>query len=372
MLLLGLLLAAAARDFAPFLRPAVQLWLRGNLLQPVGFVLFALRGRIDEVWSVLLANVLIVLAMADYARALHLLMQRPDPWRQALAGVLVVALAASVFTFVVDRIAVRVVVTSLAMAWFCVSAARAVLDRRWRRLAAANRITAGVFVFAAVVLGVRILHTLGNPQGLRDGLQPSDLQTLVFGAGALLPLLCSYGFLLLCNARMQQELVRNAALDFLTGALNRGAIEDQGARALNRARRRGTPCAAIVIDVDHFKRINDAHGHAAGDAALREIVERLRAAIRLEDGLGRLGGEEFLVLLDDTDPMRALATAERLRDGIRALPLALESGPHPCTISLGVAVLVEGDRSFSDLLRRADRALYAAKDAGRDRVVMAD
>lgn len=370
-LLLGLLLAAVGRDFAPFLRPAWRLWLRGNLLQPAGFVLFALRGRIDEVWSVLLANVLIVVAMSDYARALHLLMGRPDPRRAAFAGILAVSLTVFVFTFVVDRIAVRIVVASLAMAGYCVLAARAVVDRRWPRLAAANRVTAGVFAFAALVLLARVAHTLAFPGEVHDGLHSSSMQALVFGAGALLPLLCSYGFLLLCNARMQQELARSAALDYLTGALNRGAIEDLGGRALTRARRRGTPCAAIVIDVDHFKRINDAHGHAAGDAALREIVQRLREAVRLEDALGRLGGEEFLVLLDDTDAERARLAAERLRQAIGGLPLALEAGPHASTISLGVALLHEEDRSFSDLLRRADRALYAAKEAGRDRVVLA-
>lgn len=269
-------------------------------------MLFALRGRIDDVFSILLANVLIVIAMADYARALHLLMQRPDPRRAAAAGVLLTIVTVAIFTYGVDRIAVRIAVASL-----------------------------------------------------------------VFGAGALLPLLCSYGFLLLCNARMQQELARSAALDYLTGAMNRGAIEDQGGRALTRARRRGTPCAAIVIDVDHFKRINDAHGHAAGDGALREIVLRLRAVLRLEDGLGRLGGEEFLVLLDESDAECAAATAERLRQAIRTMPLMLESGPHPCTISLGVALLDDADGSFSDLLRRADRALYAAKAGGRDRVELA-
>ena len=370
-LLLGLLLAAVGRDFAPFLRPAWRLWLRGNLLQPAGFVLFALRGRIDDVLSIVLANVLIVIAMADYARALHLLMQRPDPRRLAAAGVLATVLTVGVFTFVVDAIAVRIVVASLVMAGFCLLAARAVAERHWTQLAAANRVTAGVFVFAAAVLVLRAVHTVLYPAGIGDGLHSSNLQTLVFGAGALLPLLCSYGFLLLCNARMQQELVRSAALDYLTGAMNRGAIEDLGGRALTRARRRGTPCAAIVIDVDHFKRINDAHGHAVGDGALREIVQRLRDVLRLEDGLGRLGGEEFLVLLDDTDVERAGGTAERLRQAIRATPLALESGPHACTISLGVALLHELDQSFSDLLRRADRALYAAKAGGRDRVELA-
>jgi diguanylate cyclase (GGDEF)-like protein len=167
---------------------------------------------------------------------------------------------------------------------------------------------------------------------------------------------------------MRQELERSAAVDFLTGALNRGAAEQEGARSLARAKRSGRPCAALVIDVDHFKRINDAYGHPAGDAALREIVQRLHDSIRSSDILGRLGGEEFLVLLEDSGREHALQTAERLRLTICQQPLVLEGKSHPTTISIGVALLGERDRSFSDLLRRADRALYAAKEAGRNRV----
>jgi diguanylate cyclase (GGDEF)-like protein len=370
-LLLGLLLAAVSRDIAPMLRPALRLWLRGNLLQPLGFVLFALRGQIDDLLSVVLANVLIVVAFADYARALHLLMQRPLPRRATRAAIAIVVVTVSWFTLVQDSIAVRIVVASLALAWLSVLSALPLLRGRWRRLPIGQRIVAVVFLIGAAVLVLRALHTALHPGAVEDGLQSTLVQAITFGTGAVLPLLNSYGFLLLCNDRMRIELERTAAIDFLTGALNRGAIEDQGARAIMRARRRANTCAAIVIDVDHFKRINDAYGHAVGDAALREIVQRMRDVVRSEDALGRLGGEEFLVLLDDTDLERAAATAERLRHALADRPLALEPGPHATTLSLGVAVLGAQDHSFSDLLRRADRALYAAKAAGRDRVELA-
>lgn len=370
-LLLGLLLAAVSRDIAPFLRPALRLWLRGNLLQPLGFVLFALRGQIDDLLSVVVANVLIVVAFSDYARALHLLMQRPDPRRVAAIAIAVVTLGIGFFTLVIDSIATRIVLASVVLAGLNLLAARVLARGAWPSLPIAQRVTTLVFMLGASVLLIRAGHTLAYPEAVQDGLQSTLVQALTFGTGAVLPLLTSYGFLLLCNERMRQELERSAAIDFLTGALNRGAIEDQGARALTRARRRHSACAAIVIDVDHFKRVNDAYGHAVGDAALREIVARLRETVRLEDLLGRLGGEEFLVLLEDTDAERAIHTAERLRHAIGDRPLALEPGPHPTTISAGVAVLEPRDLSFSDLLRRADRALYAAKEAGRNRVMLA-
>lgn len=370
-LALGLLLAAVSRDFAPFLRPPLRLWLRGNLLQPLGFMLFALRDRTDELLSVVLANVLIVVAFGDYMRALNQLFERPDPRRTSLVAIVAVSAGIAWFTYVHDAIVVRIVLASAVLAALAWLSAAVLLRGRWRALTLARLVTGTVFALGGGVLLARAVHALLHPDAVVDGLQTTLMQAVTFGTGAVLPLLTSYGFLLLCNDRMRQELERSAAIDFLTGALNRGAIEHQGLRSVALARRRATRCAAIVIDVDHFKCINDAYGHAAGDAALREIVRRLQDAVRIGDTIGRLGGEEFMVLVDDTDLERAAATAERLRCAIGDTPLAIEPQPHAATISLGVAVLGDVDRSFSDLLRRADRALYAAKHAGRNRVVVA-
>jgi diguanylate cyclase (GGDEF)-like protein len=365
-LLLGVLLAVVSREIAPLLRPALVLWLRGNLLQPIGFVLLALRGQVDDWLSVVVANVLIAIAFADYAHGLHRLMHAPQPIIATRVAIVIVAVAIGFFTLVVDLIAVRIVVASLVLAWLCWLSARVLLRGRWRNLPIAQRVTGGVFAVGTVILLWRALHTAWFPLVVQDGLQSTMVQAVTFATGALLPLVASYGFLLLCTDRMRIELERSAAIDFLTGALNRGATEDLGVRTVNRARRRGTPCAAIVIDVDHFKCINDAHGHAVGDAALREIAARLRETLRVDDTLGRIGGEEFLVLLDESDAERSMLTAERLRRALTDHPLALDGGAHPCTISLGVAVLSASDANFSDLLRRADRALYAAKAAGRN------
>lgn len=370
-LLLGLLLAAVSRDFAPMLRPALHLWLRANLLQPIGFVLFALRGQINDTLSVVLANAVLVVAFADYARALHRLMQRPDPVRLAWGAVGSVALTIAVFTWWMDLIAVRIVVASTVLGLLSLLAMRPLIGNVGGNGSASRHAIAAVFAAGAVVLLFRAGYTVIHPDEVREGLHANAVQALVFGSGAVLPLLTSYGFLLLCNERMRAELAHNAATDFLTGALNRGAIEQQGMALLARTRRREIGCAALVADVDHFKRINDAYGHAAGDAALREIVRRLQDATRAGDTLGRLGGEEFLVLLDEADMEQARLAAERLRQAIDATPLQLDGHAHPVTISIGVAVSSARDASFSDLLRRADRALYAAKNSGRNRVELA-
>jgi two-component system, cell cycle response regulator len=170
---------------------------------------------------------------------------------------------------------------------------------------------------------------------------------------------------------LQQELVAQGMRlesllreDALTGLLNRRAILAQLAGTVSGARRHGHPLSVAMVDLDGFKAINDEHGHAAGDAVLVSAVRAMRAHLRAEDQLGRLGGEEFLVLLPDTRSDAATHVAEKLREEVAAAP-----GPVPVTCSIGVATW-DGETPEL-LLRRADEALYAAKDAGRDRVIAA-
>ncbi|MET0769697.1 MAG: diguanylate cyclase [Solirubrobacteraceae bacterium] len=166
-----------------------------------------------------------------------------------------------------------------------------------------------------------------------------------------------------------EELQRLATTDVLTGLYNRRFMTDHLESLVSRSARHGSPLSAVLLDVDHFKALNDGHGHAAGDEALRQVAERLRGRLRREDVAGRWGGEEFLVLLPDTDGSRALLAAEALRTALAAAPLALGDEAVDVRISAGVAEW--SDESADALLRRADAALYDAKDAGRDAVRLA-
>jgi two-component system cell cycle response regulator len=170
---------------------------------------------------------------------------------------------------------------------------------------------------------------------------------------------------------LQQELVaqgmRLEALlreDALTGLSNRRAILTQLGGMVSGARRHGHPLSVAIVDLDHFKRINDSQGHAVGDEVLIAAVRAMGAHTRAEDQLGRLGGEEFLVLLPDTDAEAAHSVAEKLRAEVAEC-----DAPVPVTCSVGVATW-DGEPAET-LLARADEALYAAKDAGRDRVMAA-
>jgi len=167
--------------------------------------------------------------------------------------------------------------------------------------------------------------------------------------------------------RRNAELSTAAETDSLTGLCNRRALEQRLPEVLEEARRRGQPAAVLVVDIDHFKQVNDSEGHLAGDEALRAVAARLRAGLRDDQTLGRWGGEEFLVLSPDTDQRSGLELAERLRVAVSWEPVAIgEQRTIPISVSVGVA---SGAVDHLHLLRQADAALYVAKTNGRNRVV---
>ncbi len=167
----------------------------------------------------------------------------------------------------------------------------------------------------------------------------------------------------------QQELRVKATRDFLTGLWNRQAIVDMLERELKHAAREGTSVGVILADLDHFKRVNDTHGHLAGDAVLCETANRMRGALRQCDWIGRYGGEEFLVVLPACEYPEGIRSAERVRQALAGTPMVLPIGLLSVTFSLGMTTTngVEGV-SANQLLHSADQALYDAKNRGRNRV----
>lgn len=167
------------------------------------------------------------------------------------------------------------------------------------------------------------------------------------------------------------RLTEYASLDALTGLLNRAAFTAEVEAHLGSGQhpRQGRG-ALLVIDADNFKAINDSYGHDEGDEALRLIAGAIRGVLRRADRVGRLGGEEFGVLLPGSTPITAEAVAERIRGNVRAIAFAPSGAPHPISVSIGGAVY-EQPVPYNELFRRADQQLYLAKRNGRDRVLVA-
>lgn len=172
---------------------------------------------------------------------------------------------------------------------------------------------------------------------------------------------------------LNADLQRLATIDALTGLLNRRVFFERALPAFSRSRRQHDALAVLMIDVDHFKALNDTHGHQAGDAVLCQVARALAAPLRAEDLIARYGGEEFVVLASDADAPAAQALAQRLCDAVAALPPPGDgsAGPGAITVSIGVAALTPADDTLAQLIKRADDALFEAKRTGRNRVQLA-
>jgi len=183
-------------------------------------------------------------------------------------------------------------------------------------------------------------------------------------------LLLLLGVMFLRQLRSMRRINRLALTDSLTGVANRRHVEVAAGQALENARTADEPLAVLTFDLDWFKRINDGHGHARGDQVLVRVARACEAVLRQNDLLGRMGGEEFIVLLPNTPSDAALLVAERLRDSVHRLDLSDIAQDLGVTISLGLAMLRPQDDGVHDVIDRADAALYRAKEAGRNRVAV--
>ena len=168
---------------------------------------------------------------------------------------------------------------------------------------------------------------------------------------------------------LEEELRRQAHVDYLTGIYNRRHFMERAEQELSRAHRYAKPLSMLMLDIDHFKQINDRHGHKVGDTVLKAVADLSQATFRDVDIVGRLGGEEFAALLPETDQPAALEAAERLRATIANARIPLPGAPPVSfSVSIGVSSMDSPEDNIDALLQRADKALYKAKDSGRNRV----
>lgn len=192
------------------------------------------------------------------------------------------------------------------------------------------------------------------------------LMGYLFGAAMF-----NFSFMGLLTSRMVTHLREQTRRDPLTNLLNRRALESTLNAEWQRLQHGGAGFALLALDLDNFKNVNDRHGHPAGDAVLVQTAQRLRAAVRDVDTVARTGGEEFVVLLPRATPESALATAQRLRQGMADAPFDLPGGPLRVTVSVGMAWARPDDTEAQQVMQRADRALYRVKDLGRNGVGVA-
>ncbi len=252
-------------------------------------------------------------------------------------------------------------------------------DRPWLHTGTMFPLITMLFIVPVLTRLALSFGTAALVLGASFGIHPSYLREpfvlnlfgMTFGI-ALLGTMMGHAFyeLLRRNFVQRHELTRLAYVDSLTGVANRARFLALAEREVARAQRYGRPLSLLVLDVDHFKRVNDGFGHVAGDAALHALGQALAGSVRASDLVGRLGGEEFGVVLPETDARAAGELAERLRLSVHGVPVPSESGPAAMSVTIGASQLSSSAEGLKELLIRADRALYQGKRDGRDRVVI--
>ena len=251
----------------------------------------------------------------------------------------------------------------LVLAAICMQM-RAAAGSRARSILVACFVVAG---FACLWRGVGAV-LIAEP--LRDFQSPAGFAAVTFLAAFAAAIAATFAFVLLHKERADAEARRLATIDPLTGAYNRSTFHEIAERELARALRAGQALSIVMLDIDHFRAINEQHGHRVGDEVLRQFADLVRSALRKEDMLVRYGGEEFLVMLPEVPGPGAVVVAGRIRRYVANAPIEAAGHKFALTVSLGVAArLDEGPESIDTLLARADSALQLAKERGRDRVV---
>jgi diguanylate cyclase (GGDEF)-like protein len=343
----------------------------GALLLEAGsdFIL-ALVGQIPPLAILLLGNTLSLSAQALTIVALRMVLMRPLRWRPALVLGLVGWIGVTWLSTVHPNYPLRVLWGSFIIACnisLNIAALWGGCNKRETR-AQCMLLWAYVLAFALLVWRNVSLWSMATPlPGISTPSPVNTIYVLLFG---LQPLLASVGFLLLYNEILQRELFDLARIDPLTGITNRLGLLEASEVFLSRARAKQESIGVLLIDADHFKSINDRFGHDGGDRVLLELVSNIRRMLRGSDLVGRVGGEEFLVLSPCVKANDLLALAERIRAAIERTSFFIDGEAYALTVSIGAAIASHHEPDMMGARRRADKALYDAKRAGRNCVMI--
>lgn len=365
--IMGLLLALVTfflRLSYPRSIRGLGLWAAAHAWVFLSALLFGGRGILPDFVTIVLANLCILTGVIFYHAGLEVFLGRRPPWRLWCALLVLLSPPLYWYALVDPNYNARLIVVCLVWALIFLSMAWLV----WRSAPPSfpTRFTVVVLVVHAGVLLLRFFSAW-MPLEEEGLLTPTRVQSIYVGSNALMLLALGMGFILMAGDRLRAEFEHIASHDPLTGVLTRRVFMDACTQELARCRRHGRSMALLLMDIDHFKSVNDTHGHQMGDRVLIDFTRRVTGLLRRPDLLARFGGEEFVLLLPETSREDAIAVAQR----ILARVAELSEGLPAITVSIGVATNRADEEQIDALLARADKALYQAKDEGRNRVEVA-
>jgi len=363
MAVLGSLLPAAI--------PGVRRWLAASIVSILALALFSAQGHGPRWLTILAANELLAVAVLMILQGCRqFLGRRPVLLAEYVACLLLLA-GLAYWTYVAPDINVRIALVSAFHAYVYASIGWVIhLARPYARRQYAYRFASiGAFLGAFGHAGRGTIYAIGLARQT-ELMQSTPINIAFLAVGILALPWLSIGMVMLAHDRLAHRLERLAYMDELTGILARRAFLAHAEAAVRTAQRTGRPLSIAIIDLDHFKAINDGYGHAGGDKVLAHFASMVAKNLRSSDTFGRLGGEEFAILCPDTTRSEAVVLLNRLRAKVAESPCPINGESMLCTFSVGVDEYFKGE-TLAGLMARADTALYAAKAMGRNRVVMA-
>jgi diguanylate cyclase (GGDEF)-like protein len=364
MLALQMSVAHKTQDSAP-----LRMWNWGNWAMLAAFVMLVARLVVPLWLSAIAGNILILVGLALYSQAIF----------QFLHGTLPRSLWVTLGVFSIAVVAVYPLEYAYRGSIYSAMAVVMLAPGLWHIIRhgwfqePSLRMVAITLCMTGGGLIVRSVDAWMYPVEIGEVVQPGRGPAITFLVAFLSMLGAGFGFILAALERSASHMENLATHDGLTDCLNRSAAVALLDNTLQRAQRTGESTSLVMLDLDHFKAVNDKYGHRTGDEVLRKFAQTARLRLRASDVLARMGGEEFALILPSTDAVGAVHVAESVRAATEALVIQdLKDGTLSITISAGVACAAAGAVTTPDLLyHRADTALYAAKAAGRNRIELA-
>lgn len=357
--LMSLVLFSLKRSYPASIKGLGE-WSAALLLVFIGSLLGAATGKLPVIFTISLARVLLAAGIyLTYVGTQRFFGVTPrlKPWIALIAALMVVQWW---FTFIEPSYRIRLGLSNMLATYLFAVHAYLVIKQGSPTFARVMSIT--VLVAMSAIQFMRLVTSFIWPVG-QDMFETASYHLVFVGSFVFCILLFSISTVLLATESLHAELQHLANHDSLTNALTRRNMDDACASELARCKRHGRNMALLMMDLDHFKAINDSHGHQTGDRVLVNFVAKVKTMLRQPDQLGRFGGEEFMALLPETSLEEAVLVAER----IRAACALADSGPS-CTVSIGITTHQQDTDTVDTLLARADAALYRAKANGRNRV----
>lgn len=369
----GAVLTVIYGDLSGRLRAAARDWQIGTVMLAVGCASFILSGYTPRTLMLMAANGAIMFGLTFYLCALERFYDRPRcGWQflPALAG----TLAVFWFSEIYPHFGVRMLLVSSVQFYIIVSCLVVLLNNGRDDTSNSRKMLMALLALAISYGTVRAIYYISVHFGQDIAIENHEdwINLLAPFVLSLLPVTGTTAFVLMCTDNLRRQLEKAAATDYLTSLPNRRALVDSGKEAFEEARGDGSGLGVAILDVDHFKVINDSYGHDIGDKTLMHLAQLLSGEARRRDMIARCGGEEFVVLLRGADARGALSFIERLRNTVENEPYRDGANIMPLTISAGLSMYRPEDVEFDDILRRADNGLYLAKSGGRNRVEMVD